>query len=121
MELRIADVPITRDQNHMRAACGGGVFGAHEHLAFVFQAIAAHPVAFVIFSGDEKHANRLQPIRIRLLQMIEIFFPRQSRALGIVLKNADGGVDESIALAATTGFGAAAGCGSRSASTPATR
>src|SRR6266540_5022206 len=67
VELRIADVAITRDQSHMRAARGGGVLRAHKHFALVLQATSFHPMALVIFAGDEKHADRLQPIRIRFL------------------------------------------------------
>src|SRR6266542_903260 len=88
VKFRVADMAVARDQYHMGAARGGGVLGAHEHLAFVFQTITTHPVAFVVFTGDQQYADGFQPVGIGLLQMIEIFFARQSGALGILFENA---------------------------------
>src|SRR6185312_5758527 len=84
----IADVTIARNKRDVRAAGYGGVLCAHEHFALVFELLASNPMTFVVLAHREEHPNRLQPIRIGLLQMIEIFLARQAGALGILFENA---------------------------------
>src|SRR6187402_1947685 len=84
MQLRVTDVAVARDQNHVCAACRRGVFGAHKHFPFMFELVASDPVSFVILSNAQEYADRLQPVRVRLLQMIEIFLAGQTGPLDVL-------------------------------------
>jgi hypothetical protein len=87
VQFGIADMAVAGNQNYVRAASSSRVLRAHEHFPLILQPVAFDPMAFVIFAGGEKNFDGFEPIRIRLLQVIKVFFPREACALGICFEN----------------------------------
>src|SRR3989338_9199216 len=98
IEFRVADMAITRDQHNMGTLNPGlAVPAAHEWLTLVLDPIPLFPMPLVVFAHDQQGMDLPEPIRIGLLEIIEIFLTGQSRALGILLQ--DLLVDEVLVIA----------------------
>src|SRR3970040_533318 len=89
---------ITREQHDMGTLSPGfAVLAGHEWLALVLNRIPLLPMPLVVFPDNQQRVDLPEPIRVGVLEVIEIFLTGETRALGILFQ--DLLVDEVLVVA----------------------